>query len=89
MAYRILWTRVFEEDFKKLEEKFKKRVVLKTEFLAQNPQQAERVAFAPLGLDNLSKYRIGDYRLLFWLDRKKEILTLYKINRRDQIYKKL
>jgi mRNA-degrading endonuclease RelE of RelBE toxin-antitoxin system len=35
------------------------------------------------------KYRIGDYRFLLWVDHDAQVLTLYGIGHRSQVYERL
>jgi mRNA-degrading endonuclease RelE of RelBE toxin-antitoxin system len=41
----------------------------------------------PAHLDGLLKYRVGAYRVLFWLDD--DALVIYRIGHRSEIYKDL
>jgi len=34
----------------------------------------------------LHKYRVGDYRVLLWVDREAGVLTLYGIQHRREVY---
>jgi mRNA-degrading endonuclease RelE of RelBE toxin-antitoxin system len=43
----------------------------------------------PPDLKGLQKYRIGDYRVLFWVDHSARLVTLYAVAHRSAIYKKL
>jgi len=43
----------------------------------------------PDDLSGLQKYRIGDWRVLFWVDDSKKEITLYSVKHRKEIYKKL
>ncbi len=40
----------------------------------------------PEDLKGLHKYRVGDYRVLLWVDRENEILTLYGVRHRREVY---
>lgn len=65
MTYKIVWTDSFGDSFKKLDQSLQKRIAAKIEFLAQNPNLAERVAHVPTELNNLLKYKVGSWRVLF------------------------
>lgn len=43
----------------------------------------------PQDLAGLHKYRIGAYRLLFWVNRSQRILTLYGVEHRRSAYRGL
>jgi len=34
----------------------------------------------------LHKYRVGDYRVLLWVDPDAEVLTLYGVRHRSEVY---
>lgn len=89
MAYRIVWTKTFDTSFKKLDKNLQQRIAEKIEFLAQNSHLAEKVAHTPSDLEGLSKFRVGNWRVLFWLDSEKDLLILYKTDHRSKIYKNL
>ena len=40
----------------------------------------------PEDLKGLHKYRVGDYRVLLWVDREADMLTLYGIRHRSEVY---
>ncbi|KKS39014.1 MAG: hypothetical protein A3G49_02915 [Candidatus Sungbacteria bacterium RIFCSPLOWO2_12_FULL_41_11] len=90
MAYSIRHHFAFERPFSKLTQGDKARVAEKLDQLALNPETIG----APMGnlppdLRGLHKIRIGDWRLFFWVDYKKEEIVLYDIDRRDKAYKNL
>jgi mRNA-degrading endonuclease RelE of RelBE toxin-antitoxin system len=43
----------------------------------------------PDDLQGLQKYRIGDCRVLFWVDHARHVITLYTVEHRSRIYKEL
>jgi len=43
----------------------------------------------PRDLAGLHKYRIGDYRVLFWVSRSQRVLTLYGVEHRRSVYRDL
>ncbi len=88
--YRIVTTRQFDEDFRKLEHDSAVRVISKLERLSEHPEALRfPLKHMPRDLKGLHKYRIGDYRLLLWIDNKVKVLTLYAIRHRSSIYKSL
>lgn len=40
----------------------------------------------PKDLKGLQKYRIGDYRILLWVDHKARQITLYGVEHRRSVY---
>jgi mRNA-degrading endonuclease RelE of RelBE toxin-antitoxin system len=44
---------------------------------------------APRELQGLSKIRVGEWRVLLWLDEKSKTITLYRVGHRKEIYQNL
>ena len=87
--YQIKTTPTFDKDIKKLDRQIAKRIIKKIELLAKNPKLLRySVKYLPKDLEGLQKYRIGDWRILFWPDHKKEEIILYGVDHRKSIYKK-
>ena len=87
--YKLSPTPAFKKDLRSLDRPIAKRVVEKIEYLAKNPHLAEMVAYLPNNLKGLKKYRVGDWRVLFWVDDTKKEITLYGVEHRGSVYKKL
>lgn len=86
--HKLNSTATFKKDLKSLDQSVAKRVVEKIEYLAKNPHLAEAVAYLPHNLKGLKKYRVGDWRVLFWVDDVKKEITLYAVEHRGSVYKK-
>lgn len=88
--YSLETTPTFDKDIKKLDQTLAKRIIAKLEFLAEHPELLHNtLAYLPKDLDGLQKYRIGDWRVLFWVNNKRGAITLYGVDNRGHIYKKL
>ena len=87
--YKILYTLSFEKSFSKLDKFIQHRVKEKIEQLSKNPQLIKKLKYSPKNFGGLCKYRIGDWRILFWVDHAKMEITLYLVDRRDSAYKNL
>lgn len=86
--YRVEYTQKANEDLKKLSAPIVRRILKKIEFYAseQNP-----LAFAkPLHgqLVGTYRFRIGDFRAIFWVDQSGyiTILNILRIKHRKDIY---
>jgi len=86
-VYRIETTPAFDKDLKNLDRDTALRIFKKLEWLSQHP---EAVRFPlknlPHDLKGLHKYRIGDYRILLWIDHNKQLITLYGVEHRRSVY---
>ena len=85
--FKIVYTKTFENDFKKLDKSVAKRIIDKISEAAKNPHNFQPLKYSPKDLQNLYKLRVGDWRILFWLNYKNKIMTLYIIEHRSRIYK--
>lgn len=85
--YRIETTPEFDEDLSDLDHSVVQRVVRKIEWLAEHPEALRfPLRHLPEDLKGLHKYRVGDYRVLLWVDRENELLTLYGVRHRRDVY---
>ncbi len=76
MNYKILPTKEFEKDFKKLDSEFQSRIKNKIKKVAENP---ERYKHLRLDLKKFCRLRIGNLRIIFRYDSEKQELYLEKI----------
>ena len=87
--YEILYTPTFEESFNKIDKNTRNRIKEKLKYLSQNPNIIKRLKYSPRDFVGLCKYRVGDWRILFWTDHNKKEITLYLVDHRGSIYKNL
>ena len=88
--YRIDTAPEFDEDIENLDPAVAQRVIRKLEWLAEHPESLRfPLRHLPEGLKGLHKYRVGDYRVLLWVDHEAKVLTLYGVRHRDDIYGRL
>jgi mRNA-degrading endonuclease RelE of RelBE toxin-antitoxin system len=76
MAYKILPTKEFSKDFKKLDSQIQKRVKLKFEEVAEDPK---RYKFLHYDLKGSCRLWIGKLRIIFSYDKNKNELYAEKI----------
>ena len=89
MAYKIIYTKVAVADLVDLPKSVARRIDKKLEFFAQqsNPLAfAKRLTNSGLGTH---RFRIGDYRVIFDLDKNGtiQILLILSIKHRREVYK--
>lgn len=84
----VRYTDSFEKDPARLDVSIARRIIEKIEHLAQNPALGQPVSYLPKDLAGLKKYRIGDWRVLFWFDTQKDEIILYGIDHRSKVYKR-
>ena len=76
MSYRILPTKEFEKDFRKLDSSMRNRIKKKMQEVVENP---ERYKYLHYDLKGSCRIWIGKLRLIFSYDKNKKELYLEKI----------
>ena len=76
MTYKILSTRQFENDFKKIDKNFQTRIRKKIKQVAENPERYKHMHYV---FAESSRIRIGKLRIVFSYNNEKKILYLEKI----------
>jgi len=90
MAFQILTTPEFEEDFSKIPGDAARRIREKIQMIADHPELLRfPLKGLPPSLEGLHKYRVGDYRVLLWPDHGKKQIVLYAVAHRREIYRRL
>ncbi len=90
MGYRLETTPTFDRAFKRLEPATARQLTQKLQWLSGHPELVRQpVRYLPADLEGLQKYRIGDWRVLFWVDHANRMITLYTVEHRSKIYKQL
>lgn len=87
--YKVVYTSTFERSIKKLDKATAKRIINKISEATQNPHNIKPLKYSPKDMPNLCKLRIGDWRILFWIDHKEKTITLYVVEHRSKIYSAL
>ncbi|OGF50813.1 MAG: hypothetical protein A2231_04140 [Candidatus Firestonebacteria bacterium RIFOXYA2_FULL_40_8] len=88
--YKIEYTPTFEKDLDALDKSIIKRIFTKIEWLQLHPETLRfPLKYMPQELKNLNKYRIGDYRVLLWINHGQKVITLYGVEHRRSVYKNL
>ncbi len=82
--YRVYLTTRAEKDIKKLSSRIKEETKDILRVLADNPYKG----IALLGkYKGLRRYRVGDFRVVYELNKKKKALTVIKIKHRREAYR--
>ena len=81
---RIVSSRSAEKEILSLEKKLSQRIANKISLLENDPY--------PIGSKKLSdkeeyRIRIGDYRVVYSIDKKSKIITIIKVKHRREIYR--
>ncbi|MFQ6136354.1 MAG: type II toxin-antitoxin system RelE/ParE family toxin [Candidatus Hydrothermarchaeales archaeon] len=77
MTYKILPTKEFANDFRKIKDaKAKQAIINKIEEAAENPERYKRLHYELSGSHRL---RVMKYRIIYSIDKKKKEMYLEKI----------
>ena len=80
----------FERDFRRLSSEVADRVSKRILALSEHPEWMRfPLSHVPESLKGLHKYRIGEYRLLYWPEHQRREIVLYAIEHRRKIYRRL
>lgn len=91
MAYRITVLPSAESDLAGFDPEVRKRILCRIVWLGENASQIihHQLANMPDELAGLCRLRVGDYRVLYWLRRPQEVLKIYRIQHRSEVYRRL
>ena len=87
--HKIVYTATFQKDFKKLDNFIAKRICDKLLEFARKPYNIKPLQYSSKDLPNLCKLRVGDWRVLFWMDNGNKSIILYTVEHRSRIYDNL
>jgi len=76
----------FVKSLNKLDTAIKQRVLHKTTELADNPYDGKMLRSELRGLFSL---RVGDYRIIYWVDEKENIVWLVNVGHRRRVYERV
>ena len=80
--YKIVLTKTYLRDSKKLEANIIRRIIEAIEILKTNPYQGRKLSSAEIGKWRL---RVGNYRIRYDIEDKD--IILYRVRHRKDIYK--
>lgn len=86
MAYKVIWDSRVEKDLSGLDRKTKERIINKvTTYLNKNPESLGKKLSGEHS--NYYRYRESNWRIIYSINKKENILTVYKVGHRKEIYK--
>ncbi len=91
MAYRLVILPTAESQIEKLSKTAKLHVLKRLAWLKENSSMMihHPLVGMPVHLSGLCKLRSGDYRILYWKYPEKELIEIFSVKHRSEVYKKL
>lgn len=86
MAYAVEFRPQAIDDLERLDRVIGQRLLTKLKWLSENFQEITPVPLTG-ELKGLFKLRVGDYRIVYSIEPKKELLTIHLIGHRREIYR--
>jgi len=84
-SFKILWKKSAIKDLEKIPSKIVRRIIEIVESLSENP--FPRGVRKIIGTENFFRIRVGDYRIIYHVDKKNKIVTIYYIRHRKTAYR--
>lgn len=86
MTYSVEFTRQAEEDLARLDKTIAQHIANKIDWLSQS---MESIIPAPLKGQFRGKYklRVGDWRVIYSLEHSSQLITIYAVRHRREVYK--
>jgi len=87
LAYRIEFAPRAERDLKSLDGSIRRRIARRIQSLADNPypQGIKKIE----GEEELYRLRVGDYRILYQVQRQRVVILVVGIGHRRDIYRRI
>jgi len=84
MTYEVRWTDTSIKQLKKLDKNIAKRIIEKVEFITRDPFLFVKKL---KGFD-LYRLRVGDYRIIMSIQKKRMLIFVLELGHRSIIYQK-
>ena len=78
-----------EADLERLDAPIRRHVLRRLAWFGENSAQMvhHRLANMPDDLAGLCRFRVGDYRVLYWSYPEQELLKIYRVQHRRDVYR--
>ncbi len=84
--YQVVFLPNALDDLSKLDKSIAKRIINRIEWLSENIDNSSPIPLKSK-LSGFYKLRIGDWRVIYEISKKAEIISIHKIGHRKDIYK--
>lgn len=83
MPYKSIFTRSFTKEFGKLPKNIKEKILEALEKTAENPYTGTKLRGK---LEGLWRWRVGKYRIIYFIDEKEKAVVFVDVGLRKSIY---
>ena len=84
-SYKVRWKRSAEKDLRRIDEQEVARIIGATESLEDDPFPTQYRKLR--GSKRNYRVRVGDYRIIYAVDVKARIVTVFHIRHRKDVYR--
>ena len=85
--YKIVFKPSVEKDLRGLPKSVIARVLERIENLKDDPLPRQSIKLT--GAEQLYRLRVGDYRIVYSVDREAKLITVHYVRHRREVYRKL
>ena len=85
--YKVEFTRAAVNDLKKLDKIISQRILDKVHWMANNFEDI-MPEILTTHFKGMFKLRVGDWRIIYTVNQKSKLITIYMIGHRREIYKR-
>lgn len=85
-SYNIQWKKSAEKDLLNIDHQQIPRIIKSVESLIKNPFPNQSLKLH--GTNKLYRIRIGDYRVIYQVNNNENILTIFYVRHRKDVYRK-
>jgi len=82
VSWRLIVKKSFIRDLKGLDPNVRNRIIETIDEIVRNPYAGKK-------LDNFYSWRIGDYRIIYTIDKERRAVVLLWVGHRRSIYRRL
>ena len=87
MSYFVEFKEDAMKELGKFDKKVAQRILNKIKWLAENFENVSHERLKGEEWEDMFKLRVGDYRVIYSVDRDKKIITIHLVGHRSEIYK--
>ncbi len=86
-AFKVILVPEAQVDLRRLDPPLRTRILNRLEWMGENAELLRHQALRGEEWSGCFKYRVGDYRIIYQLDRPTERLLVLKVGHRRDVYK--